>query len=547
MQNFVYFHCYGEDLWRGYEKNGLLRENFGIRCMQSIYLSEDRLFNSILKKGGELYNYIKEKKCFLYVDRLQGGTVIQEYEYDEELIREYREMLKDRFLGFQMHEWLTNYKNDVDMKLAELSEEQWTEENIKRMIFEKYPYPYLLLEAMTAKEHAEAGKPKSWQQFYDNMTAIYRKRAEKFPLLPCSSWFMMFPFEAENGATAIMPEIGAQARHMRLQMCFARGVCKAYGIRLGAYYEPWGGIPFGACSYNNVPQNEWGCERSEGSLAGKGGENYGSSRSLQWRAHLYAYLSGAKFISEEWGGYNTFKDMETYELSEYGLVKKRFLDFVDKYPDIGEKVSPIAAVISNRLPCFTVEGYATGGDETMFGYPMDEELMAINKAAKDGARRIFQDRVDMLGTEPKVLINSHIPDAVDMLNEGDGHALKAYQYLVDITGEADFKDRYDNVITPDEVEEKLHELLPCRVDGGFHWLLNEAEGGYYLSVFNQSGITRTVEAGDSVLPEATKTATITLKDGKVLLPLEGNTEVRFENGQYFVTLKGGEWLFAKMV
>lgn len=547
MKNFVYFHCYGEDLWRGYEKNGLLRENFGIRCMQSIYLSEDRLFNSILKKGGELYNYIKEKKCFLYVDRLQGGTVIQEYEYDEELIREYREMLGDRFLGFQMHEWLTNYKNDVDMKLAELSEEQWTEENIKRMIFEKYPYPYLLLEAMTAKEHAEAGKPKSWQQFYDNMTAIYRKRAEKFPLLPCSSWFMMFPFEAENGATAIMPEIGAQARHMRLQMCFARGVCKAYGIRLGAYYEPWGGIPFGACSYNNVPQNEWGCERSEGSLAGKGGENYGSSRSLQWRAHLYAYLSGAEFISEEWGGYNTFKDMETFELSEYGLVKKRFLDFVDKYPDIGEKVSPIAAVISNLLPCFTVEGYATGGDETMFGYPMDEELMAINKAAKDGARRIFQDRVDMLGTEPKVLINSHIPDAVDMLNEGDGHALKAYQYLVDITGEADFKDRYDNVITPDEVEEKLHELLPCRVDGGFHYLLNEAEDGYYLSVFNHSGIVRTVETGELVLPEATKTATITIKDGKCLLPLEGNTDVRLENGKYFVNLKGGEWLFAKIL
>jgi hypothetical protein len=515
--------------------------------MQSIYLSEDRLFNSILKKGGELYNYIKEKKCFLYVDRLQGGTVIQEYEYDEELIREYREMLGDRFLGFQMHEWLTNYKNDVDLKLAELSEEQWTEENIKRMIFEKYPYPYLFLEAMTAKEHAEAGKPKSWQQFYDNMTAIYRKRAEKFPLLPCSSWFMMFPFEAENGATAIMPEIGAQARHMRLQMCFARGVCKAYGIRLGAYYEPWGGIPFGACSYNNVPQNEWGVERSEGSLCGKGSENYGSSRSLQWRAHLYAYLSGAKFISEEWGGYNTFKDMETYELSEYGLVKKRFLDFVDKYPDVGEKVSPIAAVISNRLPCFTVEGYATGGDETMFGYPMDEELMPINKAAKDGARRIFQDRVDMLGTEPKVLINSYIPDAVDMLNEGDGHALKAYQYLVDITGEADFKDRYDNVITPDEVEEKLHELLPCRVDGGFHYLLNEAEDGYYLSVFNHSGIVRTVETGELVLPEATKTATITIKDGKCLLPLEGNTDVRLENGKYFVELKGGEWLFAKIL
>ena len=59
MKRLTYFHCYTEELWRGYEKNGLLRDNFGIRCMQSIHLSEDRLFNSILKKGGELYNYIK--------------------------------------------------------------------------------------------------------------------------------------------------------------------------------------------------------------------------------------------------------------------------------------------------------------------------------------------------------------------------------------------------------------------------------------------------------------------------------------------------------
>ena len=518
MKKFTYFHCYTEELWKGYEKNGLLRDDFGIRCMQTAYLSEDRLFNSILKKGGELYNYIKEKKCFLYVDRLQGGTVIQEYEYDEELIREYREMLGDRFLGFQMHEWLSNYKNDVDLKLAELPENEWTEENIRQLIAQKYPHtPLLFLEAMTAKEHAEAGKPKSWQQFYDNMTALYKKRAEKLPLLPCSSYFMMYPFEAENGAKAIMPEMGAQTRNIRLQMCFARGVCKAYDIKLGAYYEPWGGNPCSNCSYNNGPQNEWGVKWDV--KRPKGTENHGSSRSLQWRAHLYAYLSGAEFISEEWGGYNTFKDMETYELSEYGLVKKRFLDFVDKYPDVGEKIAPIAAVISNRLPCFTVKGFGTGSDETMFDYPLDGELLRINKAAKDGAQRIFQDGIDMLGTEPKVLINSNIPDAVDMLNEGDGHALKCYQYLVDMTGETGFRARYDHVISPDEVEEKLHELLPCRVDGGFHYLLNEAENGYYLSIFNHSGIVRTVETGEWVMPEATKTATITIKDGKRLLPL----------------------------
>ena len=543
MKEFTYFHCYGEELWKGYEKNGLLRDNFGIRCTQGVDVPEDQLFNSILKKGGKLYNYIKENKCPLYIDRLQGGYYIQEYEYDEELLREYREMLGDRFLGFQMHEWLSNYKSDVDSHLKELPGEAWTEENIKDLIAKKFPYPHLFLEAMTAKEHAEAGKPSTWREFYDNMTAIYKKRAEKFPLIPCDSWYMMFPFEAENGAKAIMPEIGAQARYMRLQICFARGVCRAYGVKLGAYYESWGGVPFGECNYNSSQENEWGIDRSEGSLCGTGTENHGSSRSLQWRAHLYAYLSGAEFISEEWGGYNTFKNMETYELSEYGLVKKRFLDFVDKYPDIGEKVAPIAAVISNRLPCYSL---IKTDIEELFGYPLEEELLAVNVAARNGVERIFTNSVDMLGTEPKVLINSHIPDAVDMLNEGDGKALRSYQYLVDITGEADFKNRYENVITPDEVEEKLYELLPCRVDGGFHWLLNEAENGYYLSIFNQSGIVRTVEAGDSVLPEATKTARITLKDGKTLLPLEGNTEVGFENGTYFVELKGGDWLFAKI-
>ena len=83
MKNFTYFHCYEDDLWAGYEKNGLLRESFGIRVPQAINLAEDTLFNSLLKKDGKLYNYIKEKRCGLYVDRIQGGNYFQEYDYDE--------------------------------------------------------------------------------------------------------------------------------------------------------------------------------------------------------------------------------------------------------------------------------------------------------------------------------------------------------------------------------------------------------------------------------------------------------------------------------
>lgn len=547
MKNFTYFHCYEDDLWAGYEKNGLLRESFGIRFPQAINLAEDKLFNSLLKKDGNLYNYIKEKRCGLYVDRIQGGNYFQEYDYDEDLINEYREMLGDKFLGFQIHEWLSNYRNDVCSKLGDLSKEEWTEENIIKIINEKFPFPYLFVEAMSVKEFVETGKPETFSEFYDNMTSIYKKRAEKHPLLPCDSYGLMYVFEAENGATAIMPELGAQIPDARLQMCFARGVCRSYNVKLGAYYEPWGGDPFSTCSFYPNDKNEWGIEDSADFPFVTGGVNGGSSRSLQWRIHLYAYLSGAEFISEEWGGYNTFKDGDSFELSEYGLVKKKFLDFVDKYPDIGEKVAPIAAVISNSLPCFTLIGYDSDDIYNNFGFPLEGDALRANLAAKDGVKKIFKNAVEMHGNESHVLINSDIPDAVDMLNESDGKALAKYTYLVNMTGDEAFNERYGNCITADEVEAKLHELLPCRVDGGFHYLLNECNDGFYLSVFNQSGILRSQAKGDEVLPIASKTAVITVKDGKKLIPLEGQVDICFNDGAYTVELNGGDWLFAKII
>ena len=99
----------------------------------------------------------------------------------------------------------------------------------------------------------------------------------------------------------------------------------------------------------------------------------------------------------------------------------------------------------------------------------------------------------------------------------------------------------------DEVEAKLHELLPCRVDGGFHYILNECNDGFYLSVFNQSGILRSQAKGDEVLPIASKTAVITVKDGKKLIPLEGQVDICFNDGAYTVELNGGDWLFAKII
>ncbi|MBP3334343.1 MAG: hypothetical protein J6M35_09910 [Clostridia bacterium] len=546
MEKFTYFHCYAEDLWEGYEKNGLLRDNFGIRFMQCIRLPEELKFNEYAKKGGKLYNFIKEHNCAFYIDRLQGGTFLEEYDFDTDLIDEYKQLLGDKFLGFQMHEWLSNYKTEIHWKLTDLPEEKWTKENIEKFINEKFPLPWLFLEPMTLDELAYYGKPKTPQEFYNNMTDVYRKRAEKYPLVPCSSWYMMYPFEAENGAKVIMPEVGWQIPGMRVQMCYARGVCSAYGITLGAYYEPWGGEPFTTCSYSDDGKNEWLNKGSKSFPFVPGGPNGGSSRSMQWRVHLYAYLSGAKMISEEWGGYNTFKNRETYELSEYGLVKKRFLDFVDKYSDIGEKLAPIAAVVSNDLLCYTTSWNLENDSKELFGYKLEGEALENNRKLLFAVDKIFGRNVPMYGNETLTLVNSTVPDGVDMLNEGDGKALSKYRYLVNLTGDAFFKDKYANCISPEEVSEKLDELLPCKVTGGLHYLVNRrGKEGYYLAIFNHSGVVRTQKKGDEILPEATVTVTVELKDSRALKALEGSKEIIFKDGKYYVTVSGGDWFFAE--
>ena len=99
-------------------------------------------------------------------------------------------------------------------------------------------------------------------------------------------------------------------------------------------------------------KNEWAIGEKSDFPFRPVGPNGGSSRSLQKRVFLYAYLNNAQFISEEWGLYNTFYDCDNFVLSPYGETKKEFLDFVDKYQDIGEKLAPVAAVLPENIPVF---------------------------------------------------------------------------------------------------------------------------------------------------------------------------------------------------
>ena len=536
---FKFLHGYLPGLWEAQMKAGLIGENDGVRFCQSIMIDDEMKFNQLAKKDGDLYKILSERKCVFYIDRLQGGSYIDEYPYDKELLKEYKGMLGENFWGFQMHEWMSNYRHDALVKLGDLPESEWTKENIEKTIFEKFPFPCLMLESMTAQEMADFGKPKTAEEFYQNITQIYKKRLGIGELIPCDSWYLAYGFEISCGAKRLMPEVGAQTPDTRIQVCYARGMTRKKGCSFGIYYEPWGGLPFSACCYQKNGKNEWGIGQSEDFPFETQGPNGGSSRSLQKRIFLYGYLCGAEFMSEEWGLCNAFYDWKNFELSPYGQTKKEFLEFTRKYTDIGDRIAPMAVVLPKDFMVLD----NLYDDNIYCGYSIENKTLA---KIKQGLREIFAKSLPMLGSETDSLKNSEIPDAIDIFNE-DEEILSQYKYLINLTGDDTFNQRHSNVCEIKDINSVLFENLPCFVKGNAHWIVNECkEGGYYLTIFNHSGIVRSVADGEVELPEAITTVSLTIKNGNTPIVCEGDGRIEKKNDLYEITIPAGGWIFIKL-
>ena len=138
--NFCFYHPYHPETWQAMIDCGLVRDGDGVKFSQSLLIKDEYKFNNLAAEGTELYNYLREKRSPFYIDRLQGGCYIEEYPYDMTLIDKYREMLGDRFIGWQMHEWLSNYKSDLG-KMTGFDGDWRSAEEIKEYIFKQYPYP----------------------------------------------------------------------------------------------------------------------------------------------------------------------------------------------------------------------------------------------------------------------------------------------------------------------------------------------------------------------------------------------------------------------
>ncbi len=542
---FTYLHCYMPQTWDAQIRAGIVRPGDGIRFSQSIDIDDELKFNNLAEIGGDLYKYVSENKCPFYIDRLQGGCFLEEYPYDMELVNVYRSMLGENFWGFQMHEWGSNLKSDFS-KIVSNNCPEWTASAITETIRRAFPFEHTFLEAMNADEfEALGGVPETYEDYLAVMKDLLGKR-QKYTdgdLLPCDSYYQAQKLETEIGVKRLMPEIGAQTPNTRIQLAYTRGMARASGIPFGTYYEPWGGNPFSACCYHRDGKNEWNISAESFPFKTSGG-NGGSSRSMQWRMHLYSYMAGASFMAEEWGMCNTFYDWDSFELTPYGQVKKDFLDFTDRNPDIGKPVIPAALVLSKDMPVLDMALSPT----SYLDYPVDGKFAEILAETVTAIKRIFVESAPMLGSETTSLLNCLTPDAVDIIHE-DSPSVGEYPILIDCTGNPEFAEQHKNAVRPvEDVRVLLNEMLPIKLDGGASMQIthNEECGDYYVLFLNNSGIERSVADGERYLEDGGISVEVTIAEGRKLSVIEGNGAVSPIDGErYRIEIPAGGWLFGK--
>jgi len=532
-----FFHVYNERYFAGLEKNGLINEDTGFKIQHVFAMPEELKFNSIAAKDGKLHSMIRENRYPFYVDRLAGGTTYHEYSFDKALIREYESLLGKWFLGFQLHESASNRRQEWNkLRKTMGSDGPYDLQQLKTRLISQYAVTpdgtYLpALSQGTPEEYAPlryAADPETFIAEIRNMFSLRQTQTDGF-ILPCDSYYLFTDMQDKLGMRTFMPEVGWQIPHMRMAVALARGVARAREKLWGTYYETWIGTieeGYSMPCYNTEPGNEWYLtQETHPDDFTTQGANGGSSRLLQRRIYYYSLMSGADYMAEEWGLNCSYSNMQTFELSEYGLAKKDFIDFSRKMRGVKARI-PFAIVLPKDYACVEIvephvpDLYAAHRD-TYMQYILNPTQKVRYGHIEDVLKRIYYRSGEIYGNEGHTLTNSRFGDLFDILYEDMPDSVFAkYDCLIDATAEGSFAAKMGSRFPVlesrdlDAMEATLHKLeegLPCRVDG-LHWLLSEDDKGRrFVSVFNNEGNTRSVRHGDEIDHRADAEVTLTLQ------------------------------------
>ena len=538
-----FFHVYNEDLLVGLEKNGFLNKDSGFKIQNVFSVPKHLLFHNVAAKGGKLYNMIREGNIPFYVDRIAGGIIYFPYQYDKALLREYSELLGDWFLGAQLHESGNTRRIDWQRMIKHTGgcKGPYDPEELRRVMLRpaRVTQDGVVLEGLIQDStafYADKRYAETYQEYTEEMRDMYRRRMAEVDghILPCDSSYVATKLQDELGMKSFMLEVGSQIPLMRLQVAIARGVAQAAKKTWGTYYECWRPVPgVGATMpcFNQDPGNEWYLtQETHPDDFTSYGENGGSSRLLQNRIYYYSLMSGADYLSEEWGANCSYDDMKDFTLSEYGLVKKDFINTALEMRDV-KAVIPFAIVLPKKYSCVClreISEYKLGSHGTTYMEAnLSEEDQKYFAHMKDVLKLFFGANGETYGNEGHVITNSRFGDVANVIYEdAPAEVLSRYEYLIDATPDGSFaKAKADSGLKilkstdlgafEQEMRKLIMQVMPCYVDD-LCWVASyDGAGKRYLTIFNNEGNERSLEHGDTLLAEADRVATVTFKEETV--------------------------------
>jgi len=552
-----FFHVYNEKCFKGLEKNGLINKDTGFKMQHAFSVPENMQFNTYAAEGTPLFDLIKSGNYPFYVDRIAGGITYYPYKFDKRLIGKYREMLGDWFLGFQLHESGSNRRfSDWHSIISAMgSKGPYDVEKLKKAIRSSYAKtpdgePLYNPSHDSPEFYAKLKYSETYSEFLAEMKDMFCRRMEETDgnILPCDSFYLLPKLQHEVGMKTFMPEVGSQIPFMRIAVATARGAARSYGRTWGSYYECWrmslSPLRFSMPCFNSGSGNEWYLNQQiHPDDFTSYGANGGSSRLLQNRIYYHALMSGADYFSEEWGLNCSYTDMETFELSPYGQVKKDFIKAAENIRDI-QAVTPFAIVLPTDYVCveipepFEVEvfaNYKVGHHRDLYmRSPLSESEKEYFGHIEDVLKLIYEPSGESYGNEGHILTNSRFGDFFDIIySDVDESALSRYEYLIDATKDGSFlrskADKGYKILDSSDIEAleaEIHRLekdcLPCIVDG-LHWLVSmDKNGNNYLTVFNNEGNERDETYGDTVDRNADRTVKVSFRNEAELLKIQGS-------------------------
>lgn len=481
----------------------MVQKGDGFKISHSFSTKPELLFNEVTKKDGELYKIVQEYGSCFYVDRLQGGSYFYDYPFSMDVVRMYDELTGGNFLGFQVHELAETRTYDWTRIKTQLKEQKlsWSEENIyeavKKVSYNKQ-FPHF--SQGTAKEYASLTPPEKISEYYDDVEWVIKTRMEKFggKILNCDSCRLYARIEEDNDIPLSFVEIGGLTPAMRLQYALRRGMSRARGKKWGVYLEPWNDTDLTAYCYMRDSLNEWNITK-ENFVYFTAGPNGGTSMSLARRMMYCSLFAGADYFSEEWGQANTFYDWESFELAPYGKIKKEFFEFSRGFKNVEPQI-PCAFVLPKEYKVFPTHGEIPYENDVTKGHYFD--------FTKRMTKLFFNN--SSLGYEDKYLTTGKYGSLFDIIYEDSyENPENEYEILIDFSGNLVGKSK--NIIdgfNEKEVNEVLDvfvkNYLPFEYNstGDIDYMLFENDGKKFCCLLNHNGITKDVEKGERVNPNA---------------------------------------------